>query len=166
MVMKVGKFVMFLSSLFVFANCEESQNYKPLRSINGEWRITRFRYTDFQTQKDSTTIPQNATLIFNLCTKQVNKQPSNCKMTYQGGGMSLPFTFQVTGNDRLAINGDTYRGSLQREFRQAERVLNGGYQILQLDDNLLRITGDKDCTVNAGQASTCRYRVEIEAVRQ
>jgi hypothetical protein len=163
---KKTKILLFLSSLFVFANCEESQNYKPLRSINGEWRITRFRYTDYQSQKDSTTIPQNATLIFNLCTKQENKQPSNCKMTYQGGGVSLPFTFQVTDNDRLAINGDTYRGSLQREFRQAERVLNGGYQILRLDDNLLRITGDKDCTVNAGQASTCRYRVEIEAVRQ
>lgn len=157
---------MFLSSILLFANCEDSQNYRPLRDINGSWRITRFRYVDYQNNKDSTAIPPNTLLIFNLCTKEENKQPSNCKMTYQSGSLSLPFTFQVTDNDRLSINADTYTGPLQTELRQTEKVLNGGYQILQLDDKLLRITGDKDCTVNAGQASTCRYRVEIEAARQ
>jgi uncharacterized protein (DUF2345 family) len=56
-----------------------------------------------------------------------------------------------------------YTGPQQNEFRQAEMVLNGGYQILDLTDNVLQITSNKHCDVTAGQPESCRYRVEILA---
>ena len=164
--MKKTTILMFLTTLFLFANCEESRNYEPLRKIDGTWRITRFRYVDYQTQKDSTATPANALLTFSPCSKNDNSRPSNCKLTYQSGNVSLPFTFQVTADDRLSINGDTYTGPLQEEFRQAEQVLNGGYQILELTDKYFSITSNKDCNVTAGQPQSCRYRVEIVGTKQ
>jgi hypothetical protein len=157
--------LILLPFLFLLAACEESQNYAPLRKIDGVWKISSLRYHDTKTNKDSLVYPQNATLTFNLCSKEENKRPSNCGLTYDAAGVSFPFTYQVTDDDRLSMNGGVYTGPLQQEFIQTEKVLNGGYQIQRLDNDRLTLYGQKDCDVTVGRPEQCRYHVEIDAVK-
>lgn len=155
----------FLAAIFLLASCE-SQNYRPLRTLTGVWKITRLHFVDTTTGKDSLVAPVSTSLSFNLCTKELNKTPSGCDLVYLAPGASLPFTYQVTGNNTLSINGDRYTGPLQNEFRRVEFILSGGYQIVQLDNNNLRLIGDKLCNVTSGQPNTCRYHLEIDAVKE
>ncbi|WP_375415828.1 hypothetical protein [uncultured Hymenobacter sp.] len=162
--MKARNLLALLALILFLTNCEDSQNYQPLRKIDGTWKITRLHYVDTETGSDSVVTEPAATfLVFSACSKNQNKQPSNCKLTYQTPEASLPFTFQVTGNESVAINGDRYTGPLQKQFRDAETVLAGSYQIVQLDDENLRLTGDKGC---GGIPEKCRYHIEIDAVAE
>jgi hypothetical protein len=165
MFIKIRGVLTLLACLFLFATCEESQNYAPLRKIDGVWKISSLRYYDITTNKDSLVYPQNATLTFNSCTKEENKRPTNCGLTYDADGVSFPFTYQVTDDDRLGINGGIYTGPLQREFIQTEKVLNGGYQIQRLDNERLILFSRKDCDATTGRPEQCRYQVEIDAVK-
>lgn len=164
--MKINFILPLLAATVLLTNCENSQNYHPLHEIDGTWKITRLHYVDKQTGIDSLVSPVSTFLVFDVCTKNANKMPSNCKMRYQIPEYSLPFTFQVTDNNTLGINGDRYTGPFQQEFRRTEEVLNGGYQIAQLDNNTLRLIGDKLCNVTVGQPRTCRYYMEIDAEKE
>ncbi|CAN5905341.1 hypothetical protein BH24BAC1_BH24BAC1_34310 [soil metagenome] len=163
--MKALPTLLFLTAVFLFTGCEESQNYRPLHKINGDWHIQRLRYVDRQTGKDSTATPTGDHLIFNLCTKEMNKQPTVCEGSYQveGEGFVFPLTYQVTSNETLYIQGKSVPAGVTAQYRRIEDVLAGGYDIVQLDDTHLSLVSEKECQVSP--PGSCRYRVEIDAVR-
>jgi uncharacterized lipoprotein NlpE involved in copper resistance len=162
--MKARNLLALLATVFSLTNCDSSRDFEPLRKLDGTWKITRLRYVDNQTGRDSVAMAPAATsLTFSACSEKQNNQPSNCKLTYKTPEGSLPFTFQVQSDKVLTINGDRYTGPLQKQFRNAETVLAGSYQIVQLDNENLRLTGDKGC---GGTPLTCRYRIEIDAVAE
>lgn len=166
--MKALHVLSFSIITLLFSNCEESQNYRPLKRINGEWQIKQLRFKDQRTGKDSTARPASARLIFNQCSKEENKRPTVCEGSYQVEGQSFVFllTYQVTGNSTVSIQGKSDPSGVTSQYRRIEDVLASGYEIRILNDTDLYLVGQKECIITNGGVKTCRYITEIEAVRR